>query len=155
MERLGGKIDIRKFLPHRPPFLLVSDMPFIDDESVITEFHIPEDCVFVKNGHFSETGLLENAAQTSSAIVGQSYYRVDDFEATSNDLVGYISAIKKAFIHQLPQVGDTLVSKAKLVSRYDGADLSICTIDCTSFRNGDLIVDCRLNFLIHEVDAKL
>lgn len=151
MERFGGKIDIKKFLPHRPPFLLVGDMPFIDDESVITEFEITEDCVFVKDGFFSETGIIENAAQTSSAIVGQSYYRVDDFEATSNDLVGYISAIKKAVIHQLPKVGDTLTSKAKLVSRYDGKDLSICTIDCSSFRNDDLIVDCTLNFLIHEV----
>lgn len=151
MERLGGKIDIKKFLPHRPPFLLVTDMPFIDDISVITEFEITNDCIFISDNHLSESGIIENAAQTSSAIVGQSYYQVDDFEATSNNLVGYISAIKKAVVHQLPEVGDTLVSKAKLVSRYDGQDLSICTIDCSSFRNDDLIVDCTLNFLIHEV----
>jgi len=151
MERLGGKIDIKKFLPHRPPFLLVTDMPFIDDDSVITEFEITDDCIFISDNQLSESGIIENAAQTSSAIVGQSYYQVDDFEATSNNLVGYISAIKKAVIHQLPTVGDTLVSKAKLVSRYDNDELSICTIDCTSFRNDDLIVDCTLNFLIHEV----
>ena len=146
-----GKIDIKKFLPHRPPLLLVSNMPHIDEDSVITEFQITDDCVFVKNGKFSETGIIENAAQTSSAIVGQSYFDRDDLEGTSNKLVGYISAIKKAVIHQLPQVGDTLLSKAKLVSRYDSEDLSICTIDCSSFRNDDLIVDCTLNFLIHEV----
>jgi len=151
MERLGGKIDIKKFLPHRPPFLLVTDMPFIDDDSVITEFEITDDCIFISDNQLSESGIIENAAQTSSAIVGQSYYQVDDFEATSNNLIGYISAIKKAVIHQLPAVGDTLVSKAKLVSRYDSDELSICTIDCSSFRNDDLIVDCTLNFLIHEV----
>lgn len=151
MERLGGKIDIKKFLPHRSPFLLVTDMPFIDADSVITEFEITDDCIFISDNQLSESGIIENAAQTSSAIVGQSYYQVDDFEATSNNLVGYISAIKKAVIHQLPTVGDTLVSKAKLVSRYDSDELSICTIDCSSFRNDDLIVDCTLNFLIHEV----
>lgn len=126
-------------------------MPHIDNETVITEFKIKNDCVFVKDGHFSETGIIENAAQTSSAIVGQSYFDLDDLEGTSNKLVGYISAIKKAVIHQLPKVGDILTSKAKLVSRYDSEELSICTIDCSSFRNDDLIVDCTLNFLIHEV----
>jgi len=151
MERPQGMIDIKKFLPHRPPMLLVSNMPHIDNESVITEFKITEDCIFIKNGHFSETGIIENAAQTSSAIVGQSYFDKDDLEGTSNKLVGYISAIKKAVIYQLPQVGDTLTSKAKLISRYDGEDLSICTINCSSFINDDLIVDCTLNFLIHEV----
>ncbi|MBM1105527.1 ABC transporter permease [Aurantibacter crassamenti] len=151
MERPQGKIDIKKFLPHRPPVLLVTNMPFIDNESVITEFEISDDCIFVKDGFFSETGIIENAAQTSSAIVGQSYYDTDDYEGVSNNLIGYISAIKKAVIHQLPKVGDTLTSKAKLVSRYDSDDLSICTINCSSFRNDDLIVDCTMNFLIHEV----
>jgi len=151
MERPQGIIDIKKFLPHRPPMLLVSNMPHIDNESVITELKITDDCVFVKDGHFSETGIIENAAQTSSAIVGQSYFDRDDLEGTSNKLVGYISAIKRAVIHQLPKVGDILTSKAKLVSRYDSEELSICTIDCSSFRNDDLIVDCTLNFLIHEV----
>ncbi|MEO9891971.1 ABC transporter permease [Aurantibacter sp.] len=151
MEQQQGKIDIKKFLPHRPPILLVSNMPYIDKDSVVTEFNISEECLFVKNGCFSETGIIENAAQTSSAIVGQSYYDTDDYEGVSNNLIGYISAIKKATIHQLPKVGDKLVSKAKLVSRYDSDDLSICTINCSSFRNDDLIVDCTLNFLIHEV----
>lgn len=151
MEHARGKIDIKKFLPHRPPLLLVTNMPYIDDDSVVTEFQITADCVFVENGQLSETGIIENAAQTSSAIVGQSYFDRDDLEGTSNKLVGYISAIKKAVVHQLPQVGDTLVCKAKLVSRYDSEDLSLCTISCSSFRNDDLIVDCTLNFLIHEV----
>ncbi|MRI00804.1 ABC transporter permease [Kriegella sp. EG-1] len=151
MERPQGKIDIKKFLPHRPPILLVTNMPYIDKDSVITEFVIPDDCLFVKDNYFSETGIIENAAQTSSAIVGQSYYATDDYEGISNNLIGYISAIKKATIYLLPKVGDVLTSKAKLVSRYDSDDLSICTISCSSFRNDDLIVDCTLNFLIHEV----
>jgi len=151
MERPQGIIDIKKFLPHRPPMLLVSNMPHIDNETVITEFKITDDCLFIKNGYFCETGIIENAAQTSSAIVGQSYFDPSDLEGTSNNLMGYISAIKKAVVHQLPKVGDTLTSKAKLVSRYDSEELSICTIDCSSFRNDDLIVDCTLNFLIHEV----
>ena len=144
-------IDITKFLPHRSPMLLVSSMPHIDDTSVITNFQVTKDCIFVKNNQLTEPGLIENAAQTCSAIVGQSYFHVDDLEGTSNSVIGYISAIKKVVIHALPKVGEVLVTKATLVSRYDTEGLSICTISCSSFRNDDLIVDCTLNCLIQEV----
>lgn len=151
MEDNGGKIDIKKFLPHRPPMLLVSNMPHIDATSVTTEFYIEEDCLFVEDNNLMEAGLIENAAQTCSAIVGQGYFDKEDLEGTSNKLIGYISAIKRVIIHQLPRVGDILVTKANLISRYDTGNLSICTIDCATFRNDDLIVDCTLNCLIHEV----
>lgn len=151
MRSADDNIDIKKFLPHRAPLLLVTHLSYIDEESATTEFHITSDCIFVQNNRLSETGLIENAAQTCSAIVGQSYFEEGDLEGTSNNLIGYISAIKKAVIHQLPQVNETLVSKAKLISRYDSENLSICTVHCSSFRNDDLIVDCTLNFLIHEV----
>lgn len=151
MEGKGQKIDIKKFLPHRPPMLLVSNMPHIDDTSVTTEFHIEENCLFVEDQYLMEAGLIENAAQTCSAIVGQGYFDKEDLEGTSNKLIGYISAIKRVVIHQLPMVDDILVTKANLLSRYDTGELSICTINCTTFRNDDLIVDCTLNCLIHEV----
>lgn len=151
MERDGQKIDIRKFLPHRPPMLFVSDMPFVDDTSVITEFKILPHCIFLENGFFTEAGLIENAAQTCSAIVGQSFYDKRDMEGTSNDLIGYISAIKKVQIYELPKVHDILVTKAQLMSRYDLNGVSICTMSSSTFRNADLIVDCTLNCLIQEV----
>lgn len=144
-------IDITKFLPHRPPMLMVSTMPLINDSAVITNFEITKDCIFVQNNYLTEPGLIENAAQTCSAIVGQSYFLIDDLEGTSNSVIGYISAIKKVVIHDLPKVGEILVAKAELISRYDTENLSICTIGCSSFRNDDLIVDCTLNCLIHEV----
>lgn len=151
MEKDGQKIDIKKFLPHRPPMLLVSNMPFVDNTSVITEFTIQPHCIFLKNGWFLEAGLIENAAQTCSAIVGQSFYDKEDLEGTSNNLIGYISAIKKVEIFQLPRVHEIIVTKAKLLSRYDLNGTSICTMSSHTFRNDDLIVDCTLNCLIQEV----
>ncbi|MGB3149490.1 MAG: ABC transporter permease, partial [Maribacter sp.] len=121
-------IDITKFLPHRPPMLMVSTMPLINDSAVITNFEITKDCIFVTNNYLTEPGLIENAAQTCSAIVGQSYFLIDDLEGTSNSVIGYISAIKKVVIHDLPKVGEILVTKAELISRYDTDNLSICTI---------------------------
>ncbi|RKN82393.1 ABC transporter permease [Ulvibacterium marinum] len=151
MKNARLHIDIKKFLPHREPMLMVNTMPYLDADSVVTEFHITEDCIFVDKGRLSETGLIENAAQACSAIVGQSYFETDDLEGKGNKVIGYISAIKKVEIFQLPTVNETLITKAKLISRYDTEELSICTITGSIFRKDDLIVDCTLNFLIHEV----
>jgi len=145
-------IDLKNFLPHREPMLMVSKLIHINDASVHTEFAVNEDCVFVKNGILSETGLIENAAQTCSMIVGQSYFDEDDLEGEGNNLIGYISAIKKVEIFNLPKRGIVITTKASLVSRFDTGSLTICSIDCCTFSNDDLIVACTLNFVIHEVE---
>ena len=73
-------LDITKFLPHRAPFLMVDHLLSFDDEHVSTSFKINPDCVFVNDNVFNEVGLIENAAQTCSSIVGKSYFEDDDLE---------------------------------------------------------------------------
>ncbi len=132
--------------------LMATVTPYLDEDSVITHFEISDNCIFLNaKGYLSEAGLIENAAQASTAIVGQSYFDDEDLEGSGNKLVGYISAIKKVEIKALPKVNDLLVTKAKLLSRFDTGSMSVCTITSSTFRNDDLIVDCTFNFLIHEV----
>jgi 3-hydroxyacyl-[acyl-carrier-protein] dehydratase len=144
-------IDFKKFLPHRDPMLMVSRLLYIDETTAHSEFIISKDCVFVKNNVLSETGLIENAAQACSAIVGQSYFETDDLEGERNKVVGYISAIKKVEIYNLPKVGNVVTTKAKLISRFDTGSVTMCSIECDTFNSDKLIVACTLNFLIHEV----
>ncbi len=148
---MSKNLDISNFLPHRDPMLMVSCITHIDTDSAIGEFHINSDCIFVQNNTLKEPGLIENAAQVSSAIVGQSYFDEGDLDGKSNNITGYISAIKKITILQLPEVNDTIVTKAKLISRFDTEGVSICTIEGSTFKNDELIVACTLNFLIHEI----
>lgn len=153
MNQARYNIDIKHFLPHRPPMLMASKTPYLDDDSVETHFTVAQDCIFVtKNGFLSEAGLIENAAQACSAITGQNFFDVDDLEGKGNKVVGYISAIKKVELFLLPKVGDTIITKASLVSQYDAGAMSVCTIEAATFRNDDLVVNCTLNFLIHEVE---
>lgn len=132
--------------------LMATVTPYLDEDSVITHYKITEDCIFINSkGYLAEAGLIENAAQASTAIVGQSYFDDEDLEGSGNKLVGYISAIKKVEIKKLPKVNELLVTKAKLISRFDTGTMSVCTITSSTFTNDDLIVDCTFNFLIHEV----
>lgn len=144
-------LDISNFLPHRQPMLMVSSVLEIDDNSVATQFHILEDCIFLKNGKLSETGLIENAAQAASGVVGQTFFEKDDVKGTGNKLVGYISAIKKIEILKLPNMGDTIITRAKLLSRLDTGDMTMCSFESETFLGKKLIVSSTMNFLIHEV----
>ncbi|MBK5212167.1 MAG: ABC transporter permease [Flavobacteriaceae bacterium] len=146
-----SNIDISNFLPHREPMLMVSSVLEIDEDSVATQFRISEDCIFLKNGKFSETGLIENAAQAASGVVGQSFFEKDDLEGNGNKLVGYISSIKKVEIFELPKGGDTIVTKAKLLSRFDTGQVTMCSLSTETFFDEKLIVSSTMNFLIHEV----
>ena len=151
MKRSIENKNFKDFLPHRGVMLMVKDLLYIDNESVSSGLPITKDCIFVKNGYLSETGLIENAAQTSTAIVGQSFFSEDDLTGESNKLIGYINSIKKVEIFRLPKTGEYLTTKASLISRLDTDTVCICNIKCSTFIKDKLIVDCTFNFLIHEV----
>jgi len=146
MERVLP-IEIRNFLPHRDPMLMVDLIIAIDDQSVETTFVVTEKCIFVENGCFSESGLIENAAQTCSAIVAQNYF-VEG--ATPVQLVGFIGAIKKLSIKELPLVNQTLISKAKLISKMDTEDFVLCLIECTIFAEEKVLLETEMNLFIKE-----
>ena len=78
---------------------MVDTITDISNTHVVTEFEVKSTCIFVEEGKFAEVGLIENMAQTCSAIVGQFLFGIED---TSNYVIGYISAIKKLEIFTLP-----------------------------------------------------
>jgi predicted hotdog family 3-hydroxylacyl-ACP dehydratase len=143
--------NIKKFLPHRKPMLMVDGMYNVLAESVETSFEIKSDCIFVSDGKLTETGLIENAAQTCSAIVGKSFFDEDDTEGVSNELIGFISAIKSVQIYELPSLNQTIITKANLVSRFDSDSYSICAIKCVIKSGAVLLAESEMNLLIQEV----
>jgi hypothetical protein len=131
--------------------LMVTKIIDISEDTVTTAFKITKDCIFVKNNRFTESGIIENAAQSCSAIVGQDFFAADDLEGAGNSIIGFISGIKKAQIFLLPKTGDTLTTKANLLSNYSSGNFSICTMECKIYTGKELVAECILNFLIQEV----
>ena len=150
MNRLD-QIDISKFLPHRTPFLMVDKVLALSEDYVETSFLIQPDCIFKENNLLNEVGLIENAAQTCSAIVGRSFFEDDDIEGEGTKLIGFISAIKKVSIIACPEVGKTVISKAILKSRFDTEQYSICTLNCNIYEADKELLSCEMNLFIQEI----
>lgn len=151
MQHYENTIEIQNYLPHRAPMLLVDFILELSELEVKTIFEIKEDTLFVENNVFAEIGLIENAAQTCSAIVGRSYY-IDENDGKKDNVnvIGFISGIKKLKVYQLPKVGQAIHTSAILDSRFDFEDYSVCTMLCTTFHDATLLFEAEINLFIRE-----
>ncbi|MFD0749090.1 3-hydroxyacyl-ACP dehydratase [Mucilaginibacter calamicampi] len=113
-------LDILSLIPQKPPFVMVDELIFSDDNITRTKFIVRADNVFVINGEFSEAGLMENMAQTAAAGSGN-MARIEDRPVTT----GYIGQVKNFEVVELPRVGDELLTEIKMeVQVFDAAIVS-------------------------------
>ena len=148
---MGTSIDITNYLPHRAPMLMVDMILVMDEEKVDTVFEIKADNIFVHNGILTESGLIENAAQTCSSIVAKDYFVDENNEDKADvDVVGFISAIKTLKIHALPAVGSTIVTKARLASKFVTDTYSLCTMHFDISCEEQLLCEGEINLFIQE-----
>jgi predicted hotdog family 3-hydroxylacyl-ACP dehydratase len=144
-------IDIKHYLPHRTPMLMVDMIVAMDDEMVETIFTVKEDNIFVHNNTFVESGLIENAAQTCSSIVAKGFYVDENNQDKENvDVIGFISALKTLKIHSLPEVGSTINTTATLASTFVTDDYTLCTMSCKTFCKEELLLEGEINLFIQE-----
>src|SRR4051812_28146688 len=100
--------DILLLIPQQPPFVMVDELLFSDDNITRTKFEVKADNVFTINGEFSEAGLMENMAQTAAAGSGN-MARIENRPVVS----GYIGQVKNLEIFELPKTGDELLTETK------------------------------------------
>ena len=144
-------VDIQNYLPHRPPMLMVDLILNVDASYVETVFLIKEDNIFVSNDVFIEAGLIENTAQTCSAIVGKKYFFDENGSENENiNVIGFISAIKNLKIHELPKAYDTIITRANLVSKFEGDNYTLCTMSCESLLGEKKLLECEINLFIQK-----
>ena len=143
-------ISILKYLPHRAPMQMVDTITHINDTSIVTEFLIPEDCIFLEEEYFTESGLIENMAQTCSAIVGQFFLW---FGRGYQEGYWLYQCYQKAEIFSLPKILHTIRTEATLLSRYDDKGYSICAMDCGVYHQEKLLAQGQMNLFIKELDV--
>ena len=124
---------------------MVDTITDISNTHVVTEFEVKSTCIFVEEGKFAEVGLIENMAQTCSAIEGQFLFGIED---TSNYVIGYISAIKKLELFALPKVQEVVRTEAELLSRFDTDEYYICSMRCNAFVGDILMATAEMNLVI-------
>lgn len=151
MSQYNNTIDIQQYLPHRAPMLMVDLILELSDSEVKTVLEIRKDNIFVSDGVFAEIGLIENAAQTCSAIVGQSFFLNENKEVKKGiKVIGFISGIKKIQVYNIANEGDVLNTHSALMSRFDNEGFTICTMSSCIYVKDTLIFEAEMNLFIKE-----
>ena len=108
-------INVLKLLPQQPPFIMVDKLLYFDQLTTITCLEVNQNNIFVDNGIFTSSGLIENIAQTCAVRMGY----INQFIYKENVKLGFIGSIKNLEIHRNPIIGETLTTSIKIVEEED------------------------------------
>lgn len=132
---------ILKYIPQRPPIVLISRIYACDDNSVVTGFDVTEDHVFTQKGVLTESGIVENIAQSAASMAG--------YGAVKNNTppaVGFIGNIKDLVIHHLPKSGNEVLTEVKTKTQV----MNVSIIEAHSYCNNELVATCEMKIFLQE-----
>ena len=131
-----SEINIDTILPQQSPFIMIDKLIRCDNVITETTFLLSNDNLFIYNGVFQESGIIENIAQTCAARMGYINSVINSIEIK----VGFIGAIKELSIHSLPKTGDILNTSIEVKNEV----LNFILIDAKVKVNNTLIAECEM-----------
>ena len=117
-------IDIHELLPQQEPFVMIGCLTQIDEVRTVTETVISPQNIFVDDGQFSASGLIENIAQSCAARIGF----VNKYILHNGIQIGVIGAVKNFQVVSLPKAGQTINTTVDTVSEVFGMTLAKATV---------------------------
>lgn len=125
-EEFLRSIDIHTLLPQQEPFVMIGTLIHFEMTKTVTELVVSEDNIFVNDGKFSASGLIENMAQTCAARLGY----VNKYILQKGIQIGYIGAIRNMQVYELPNVGDKITTTVNIREEVFGMILADATVKC-------------------------
>jgi 3-hydroxyacyl-[acyl-carrier-protein] dehydratase len=136
---IAGKNSIIDYLPQRPPVVMIDCLIEADEKHTVSSLEVSEQNIFCQNGSFSESGLVENIAQTAAAGVG--YLCKQNGKPVP---VGFIASIRDLKIEKLPSATSVLVTETVNVDEVMGVSIVRGTVKC-----GDaFIAGCEMRIFV-------
>ena len=143
-ENFLRSIDVHELLPQQEPFVMIGTLVKFDMTRTVTELTIPADNLFVDNGYFSASGLIENIAQTCAARIGY----VNKYILLKGIQLGFIGAIRNLQVNELPKVGDTITTTVDVLEEVFGMTLANAVVTC-----GDMVlVTSEMKIAVREAE---
>jgi len=145
MNNLVSAEKITDYIPQRPPFVMIGDLVSRENNQVTTHFFIEKSNILVKNNMFSVSGLLENIAQSAAANAGY-----DCFLKNIPVPLGFIGAISKVDVVNLPKAETTLETKIEVLQEIFGITL----IKGEVTQNNQPVISCQMKIMIQNTEQK-
>lgn len=131
---LIGPNDIQRYIPQRPPFVLVDGLLEAHADRYVTVFEVKAGGYFVQEDFLSEYGLIENMAQSCAA--GLAYASRGDRKPAE----GWIAGLARLHLSDVPRVGDIVRTEVLLKQHYG----RLYRLEATCFAQDKKLVSCEI-----------
>lgn len=139
-------IDIHELLPQQEPFVMVGKLIHFDMEKTVTQTEVMADNLFVENGMFSASGIIENIAQTCAARIGY----VNKYILKKGIQLGFIGAIRNMNLYRCPKIGEMIETSIVTIEEIFGITLVAATVKVAD----ELIADSEMKIALSEVESQ-
>jgi len=145
-EEFLRSIDVHGILPQQDPFVMIDTLVHFEMTTSTTELTIRDTNIFVDNGLFSASGMMENIAQTCAARIGfyNKYILHNDVQ------IGFIGAVRNYEVLELPAVGSVISTKVDILEEVFGMTLAQAEITC----GGKVIATSEVKLAVRNADEK-
>jgi predicted hotdog family 3-hydroxylacyl-ACP dehydratase len=140
------KINIEELLPQKNPFIMLDAMTHFDKVITQTRLKVLGDNIFVENNEFTESGVIENIAQTCAARMGY----INKYLCSDKIKIGFIGSIKDLVFEELPKVGDELKTTIEVINEV----FEITLVNAKVEVDDKLIASCEMKISITDIDGK-
>ena len=130
-----SKQTIENFIPQRPPFIMIDNLIEASAETFKSDLKIDEENIFVDKGCLREFALIENIAQTTSAGLAVTKKYSGTLKPD-----GYLGAISKLKLYELPEVNDTIQTTVHLLAQFENMFL----VKGVNYLNGKILMECEI-----------
>lgn len=124
-EKITDSTFIGTLIPQKAPFVMVDKLLHFEEKKVVAGLTISKENIFIQNAKFTAPGLIEHMAQTVALYTGYRFYLKQEPAPT-----GYIGAIKKAEIFELPALGKELTTTVTVIHDIMGVTLVTAETKC-------------------------
>ena len=121
---------------------MIGRLTYFDETRTVSETKIAADNIFVDDGRFSASGLIENVAQTCAARIGF----VNKYIHGNGIQIGVIGAVRKLVINSLPAAGQTITTSVETISEVFGMTLAKTTVTC----DGEELLSTEIKISVRE-----
>jgi len=133
-----SKEQIESFIPQRPPFIMVDNLIEVTSNTFETDFQVLPDNIFLEAEVLREFALIENIAQSSAVGLG-----FLNMSTQTIQIDGFIGAISKLKVHDLPKVNDKIFTMVTLLHQFDNMYL----LKGESFANNKILIECEVKLV--------
>lgn len=137
---LVDKENIQKLIPQRPPFVMIDNLISADESGFSSNFELRDEVLLRQDQLVSESTITEHVAQTCAAGFGY----LGQKEQAGEPKIGYIGAVTKLKVHQLPKLGDVLETKVAILQNFENIHL----VQGNVFVNETEIFTCQMKIVL-------